>query len=80
MRLQTSLGDTTEPITCAKTLSHGRKSKINSICSIDREGFKHKCLMCFLLPGIKPYVFGEQLLNSPPPWTETLLNAGSGTN
>lgn len=80
MRLQTSLGDTIEPITCAKALSQGTKSKINLIFSIGKEGFNYKHLMCFLLLGIKPYVFGEQLLNSPPPWTENLSNAGSGTN
>lgn len=80
MRLQTSLGDTTEPTTCAKALSQGTESKINLTFSIGREGFNYKHLMCFLLLDIKPYVFGEQLLKSPPLWTENLSNAGSGTN
>lgn len=58
MRLQTSLGDTTEPTTCAKALSQGTGSKINLTFSIGREGFNYKRLMCFLLLDIKPYVFG----------------------
>lgn len=36
--------------------------------------------MCFLLLDIKPYVFGEQLQKSPPPWTENLSNTESGIN
>lgn len=63
MRLQTSLGDTTEPTTCAKALSQGTESKINLTFSIGREGFNYKHLMCFLLLDIKPYVFGEELQN-----------------